>query len=95
MAVLTVLWCRLSNSLPWCCLSLFPLRGVARPGQTGLYFAVQKRPVPGSSGVSLAKRPHLESRNEACPSGKKSASGSVSTSSARTRRKGGHGGWHS
>ena len=32
MALLTGLQCRLSNSLPWVCLSLFPLRGVARPG---------------------------------------------------------------
>ena len=38
--------------------------------------------VPGTSGASLAKRPHLESGNEAHPSGKKSAGGSVSTSSA-------------
>ena len=32
MALLTGIWCRLNNSLPWVCLSLFPLRGVARPG---------------------------------------------------------------
>ena len=32
MAVLTALWYRLSSSLLWVCLSLFPLRGVARPG---------------------------------------------------------------
>ena len=48
---------------------------------------VQKRPVPGSSDPSLAKRPHLESGNEAHPSGKKSAGDSVSTSSTDTRRK--------
>ena len=46
------------------------------------------RSVPGTSGASLAKRPHLEHGNEAHPSGKKSAGGSVSTSSAETRRKG-------
>ena len=51
--------------------------------------------MPGSSGPSLAKRPHLESGNEAHPSGKKSAGGNVSTSSTNTRRKGVHGGWHS
>ena len=62
-------------------------RGKARPW-TYFHFMVQKRPVPGSSGASLAKRPHLESGNEAHPSGKKSAGGSVSTSSANTRRKG-------
>ena len=32
MAILTGLWHRLSKSLPWVCLSPFPLRGVARPG---------------------------------------------------------------
>ena len=32
MAVLSGLWHRFSNSLSWVCLSLFPLRGVARPG---------------------------------------------------------------
>ena len=65
--------------------------GKARP-QTGFHFTVQKRPmsgsVPGPSGASLVKRPHLESGNEAYLSGKKSAGGSVSTSSAKTRRKG-------
>ena len=61
----------------------------------GSHFTVQKRPipgsVPGSSGPSLAKRPYLETGNEAHPSGKKSAGGSVTTSSANTRRKGVHG----
>ena len=69
--------------------------GKARP-QTGFQLTVQKRPmsgsVPGTSGVSLTKRPHLESGNEACLSGKKSADGSVSTSSAESRRKGRCGG---
>ena len=68
--------------------------GKARPW-TGFHFIVQKRPVPGSSGASLAKRPHLESGNETLPGCKKSTGGSVSTSSADTRRKGGHGGQHS
>ena len=45
--------------------------------------------VPGTSGASLPRRPHLESGNEACPSGQKSAGGSVSTNSAESRRKGG------
>ena len=76
MAILTGLWHRLSN------LTFFPLgRGGKARAQTGFYFTMQKRPVPGSSGASLAKRPHLESGNEAHPSGKKSAGGSVSTSS--------------
>ena len=56
---------------------------------------MQKRPLsgslPGTSGASLAKRLHLESGNEAHLSGKKSAGGSVSTSSAETRRKRGMG----
>ena len=74
----------------------FPPRrgGEARP-QTGFQFTVQKRPISGSvqgtSGASLPKRPHMQSGNEAHPSGKKSASGSVSTSSAESRRKGGVG----
>ena len=63
--------------------------------QTGFHFTVQKRPMSGSvprpSGASLPKRPHLGSRNEAHLSGKKSAGGSVSTSSTETRRKGGMG----
>ena len=53
---------------------------------------MQKRPVPGSRGPSLDKRPHLESGNEAHPSGKMSAGGNVSTSSTDTRRKGVWGG---
>ena len=44
--------------------------------------------VPGTSGASLPKRPHLESGIEAHPSGKKSAGCSVSTSSAEARRRG-------
>ena len=50
--------------------------------------------VPGPSGTSLTMRPHLECGNEALPSGKKSAGGSVSTSFVETRRKGSHGGQH-
>ena len=69
--------------------------GKARPW-TGFQFTVQKRPisgcVPGTSGVSLPKWPHLESGNEAHL---KSAGGTVSTSSTESRRKGGHGGQHS
>ena len=65
--------------------------GKAKPW-TGFHFTVQKRPmsgpVPGTSGASLPKRSHLESGNEARLSGKKSASGSVSTSSTESRRKG-------
>ena len=36
-----------------------------------------------------------ENGNEACPSGKKSAGSTLSTSSTESRRKGGHGGQHS
>ena len=58
--------------------------GKARP-RTRFHFTMKKRPVPGSSGASLAKRPHLESGNEAHPGGKKSTGASVSTCSANTR----------
>ena len=72
--------------------------GKSRPW-TGFQFTVQKRAMSGSvsgtSGASLPMRPHLESGNEAHPSGKKSTGGSVSTSSAESRRKGECGGWHS
>ena len=50
--------------------------GKSRPW-TGFHFTVQKRPLPGSSGASLAKRPHLESGTKTCTCGKKSA-GSIS-----------------
>ena len=88
MAILTGLWCRLIKSSMGLFQS-FPSKrgGKARPW-TGFPFTVQKKPVPGSSGQSLAKRPHFESGNEICPSSKKSAGGSVSTSFANTRRKG-------
>ena len=72
--------------------------GKARPW-TGFQFTLQKRPmsgsVPGTSGASLPKWPHVESGNEACPHGKKSAGGTVSTSSTESRRKGEHRGQHS
>ena len=67
--------------------------GQIRP-QTGVHFMVQKRPVPGSIGPSLAMRPYLESGNQDHPSGKKSVGGNVSTSSTDTRRKGISGGWY-
>ena len=63
--------------------------GKARPW-TGFQFTVQKRPMSGSvlgtSGGSLPKWPHLENGNEAHPHGKKSAGGTVSTSSTESRR---------
>ena len=49
---------------------------------------MQKRPVSESSGASLAKRSHLESRIEACPGDRKSADGSVSARSADAMKKG-------
>ena len=88
MAILTGLWHRLSKSSMGLSQSFLPQRdGKAMPW-TRFHFTVQKRPVPGSNGAFLAKRPYLESRNEACPSGKKSTGGNISTSSADTRRKG-------
>ena len=75
----------LSQSFP-------PKRGGNFRPWTCFQFTVKKRPMSGSvlgtGGASLPKRPHLESGNEACLSGKKSAGGSVSTSSAESRRKG-------
>ena len=82
----------LSQSFP-------PKRGCKARPQTGFQFTVENRPmsgsVPGTSGTSLPKQPHLESGNEAHPHGKKSPGGTVSTSSTESRRKGGCGGWHS
>ena len=78
----------LSQSFP-------PKRGGKSRPWTGFQITVQKRPMSGSvprtSGASFLKRPHLESGNEVHPCGKKSAGGSVSTSSAESRRKGGMG----
>ena len=93
MSILIGLWHRL---ILWVCLHLFLVRGVdkVRP-QTGFQFTVQKRPmsgsVPGTSGAYLPKQPHLESGNEAHLHCKKSAGGTVSTSSTKSRRKGGMG----
>ena len=58
MAIFTGLWHRqssmgLSQSFPC-------KRGDKTRPWTGFNFMVQKRPVPGSSDASLAKRPHLE-----------------------------------
>ena len=95
MAILTGLW-QGPASVFYGLSQFFPSKrgGKTRP-QTGFHFMVQKTPLSGYSGPSLAKKPHLESGNEACPSGKNSAGGSVFTSSANTRRKGVCGGLHS
>ena len=85
MAILAGLWGRHSKQSSMSLSQSFPSKrgGKARPW-TGFHFKVQKRSVPGSvpgsSGPPLAKRPHLETGNEAHPSGKKSAGGSISTS---------------
>ena len=79
------------------CQSFPPKRGGKTRPLTGFQFTVQKRPmsgsVPGTSGTSLPKQPHLESGNAAHL--KKSAGSTVSTSSTESRRKVGHGGQHS
>ena len=79
--------------------SFHPKRGDKARPQTRFQFTVHKRPMSGSvqgtSGASLPKWPHLESGNEAHLHGKKSAGGTVSTSSTESRRKGGHGGQYS
>ena len=54
-------WHRLSNSLPWACLSFPPVRGGKARQKIGSHFSVQERPVLESSGAFLAKRPHMES----------------------------------
>ena len=76
----------LSQSFP-------PKRGDKARPQAGFQFTVPKRPMSGSvqgtSGASLPKWPNLESWNEAYL--KKSAAGTVSTSSTESRRKGGCG----
>ena len=54
----------------------------------GLHLPVQKRTVPGSSGASLAKRPHLESGTETHSGGKKLAGCGALASSADARNKG-------
>ena len=58
----------------------------------GFHFNVQKRPVTEFSGASLAKRPYLERKIEACPGGRKSPGGSVSASFSDARKKGSNGG---
>ena len=65
--------------------------GKARP-KTGFHFNVQKRPMPESTGISLAKRPHLESRTEAHQGDRKYTAGCVSASYTDSRKKGRHGG---
>ena len=59
----------------------FPsMRGSKARQWPGFHFTVQKRPVLGSSGASLANRPPLETGTKTHPGGKKSAGGSVSGS---------------
>ena len=93
MAILIGLWHRFTISLQWVYLSLFLLRGEARPDHRQHSISQYRRDLcqglcQGLNGTLLVKRPHLECGNEAHPSGKKSAGGSVSTNSAGTRRKG-------
>ena len=96
MAILIGLWHRL---ILWVCLRPFLLKGVARPDTDWVPIHSTEetcvRLCARPSGAPLPKWPHLESGNEAHLHGKKSAGGAVSTSSTESRRKGGHGGWHS
>ena len=71
----------LSQSFP-------PIRGGKTQQKTGFHFNVQKRLLPESGGLFLAKRPCLEGRTEAGPKGRKSTVGSVSASSHDSRKKG-------
>ena len=96
MAILIGLWHRLILRVG---LSPCLLKGVARPdhrlGSNSQYMRPMSGSVLGTSGASLPKQPHLESGNEAHLHGKRSAGGTVSTSSTESRRKGGCGGQHS
>ena len=93
MAILIGLWHR---CILWSCLHLFLLRGLARPDH-GLGSTSQCRRdlcqglCWGLVGHLCLRGPHLENGKEAHLSGKKSTSGSVSTSSIESRRKGGMG----
>ena len=59
----------------------FPsVRGGKARLKTAFHFSVQKRPVPEFSDTSLVKRPHLDSKAEACQGVRKSSGGSVSVS---------------
>ena len=94
MAILIGLCHRL---ILWVCLSPFLLKGVARPDHRWGSNSQYRRDLcqglcQGTSGASLPKWPYLESGNEACPHGKKSTGGTVSTCSIESRRRGGHGG---
>ena len=68
---------------------------MAKPGHGLGSISLYKEACAKSSGASLAKRPHMESRTETHPGGKKSADGSASASSADARKMGSHGGQHS
>ena len=90
MAILIGLWHRLTL---WFYLSLFLLRGVARPDHLLGSSSQYRRDL--CQGLCQGLVGHLclrgltwECGNEAHPSVKKSAGGSVSTSSAESRRKG-------
>ena len=90
MVTLTGLWLRLSNNLPLVCPSLQPLRGGIARLEPCFQFNVQKQPVPGSSAGSLALKSYLEIRTGSHEGGRKS-SGSTSSSTINSRKKGSHG----
>ena len=92
MAILISLWHRLNKSSMGLSQSFPSKRGGHDQATDWVPFHGAEETLPGSSGPYLAKRPHLESGNEAHASGKKSADGNVSTSSTDTSRKGVHGG---
>ena len=71
------------------------MRGSKARPKTGFNSNMHKRPLPESSGASLAKRPHLENRTEGHQGGKKWTCGGVPASSTYSRKKGIHGGQHS
>ena len=60
--------------------------GRTRP-RAGLQFIVQKWTVPESSGGSMLKKPHSDTRSESHLSGRKSSGGSTSTSFSDNKKK--------
>ena len=68
--------------------------GRTRPW-TGFQFNVQKWPVPESSGGSMVKKPHSNTRTESHLSGSNSSGSGSSTSFSKSKKKGNQGGCHS
>ena len=90
MPALTLLWHRPGNTLPLAGLSLLPLWVVEGPDQ-GLAFSFMCKsglwPMAESSGGSVAKRPHSNTRTENHQSGRKTSGGGASASFTDSKKK--------